>query len=128
MRLTLPPEQTSSTTTPESRDYGNDWLLWNPGSPNTTPPLVKHSMETLLRVMKTWPKMLAKGLQTPPMFHFSHVDQATILRPMENCIRLARMWASQSNSAIEVVRQTIVQEMRTLFEQVGRIIILLSTG
>ncbi|KAF2108616.1 hypothetical protein BDV96DRAFT_255835 [Lophiotrema nucula] len=108
----------SSGTSPDSGDFSSpdDWLLWNTSAPQSTPPLVKHSMETLLRVMKTWPKALAKGFQAPPMLHFTHAHPDTALRPMANCIALTKVWASQSVGASEMVRQAIIQEMRGLFE------------
>ena len=114
------PALTSSGTSPGSGDFtSDDWLLWNPGPSHTTPPLVRHSMETLLRVMKTWPKMLAKGFQTPPMLHFTNTLPDTMLQPMANCVTVAKMWAGQSDGATEIVRQTVIQEMRSLFEQVS---------
>ncbi|ORY11787.1 hypothetical protein BCR34DRAFT_314105 [Clohesyomyces aquaticus] len=108
----------SLETTPDSCDFeSDDWLLWRPGPKSSTPPLVRHSMETLLRVIKTWPKTLVKGLQTPPMLHFSHVDPTTRFRPMANCIAITAMWTGQSDGATDIVRQTVLQEMRSLFEQ-----------
>lgn len=81
--------------------------------------LVKHSMETLLRVMKTWPRALAKGIQAPPMLHFTHTQPSTIIWPMKNCISIAEMWVGQSESTAEIVRHTVLQEMRVLFKQVS---------
>jgi len=111
-----------NTDTPQCNDNftSRDRLLWNPGPSGSTPPLVKQSMQTLLRVIKTWPKMLAKGLQTPPMIHFSHADPNTVLQPMANCIAIAKMWAGQSDGATKIIHQTIIQEMRWLFDQVSQ--------
>ncbi|KAF2195796.1 hypothetical protein K469DRAFT_544822 [Zopfia rhizophila CBS 207.26] len=109
--------KTSSGATPDDCEFNSDdWLLWNPGPSGSTPPLVKHSMETLLRVMKTWPRMLAKEIQSPPMIHFSHADPSTVLQPMANCITIAKMWVGQSDASTEIVRQAVIQEMRALFE------------
>ncbi|KAF2001378.1 hypothetical protein P154DRAFT_168870 [Amniculicola lignicola CBS 123094] len=109
---------TTLTAPPSRTDYASDdWMLWSPNPSQTTPPLVRHSMETLLRVMKTWPKMLAKEFQTPPMLHFSHTDLDTRLQPIANCITIAKMWTGQSGGTSDVVRQTVIQEMRVLFEQ-----------
>lgn len=116
---------TSSEASLDSDDFNLDgWLLWNPGPPESTPPLVRHSMETLLRVIKTWPKMLAKEFQVPPMLHYSHTQHNTMLQPMANCVTISKMWACQSEGATEIVRQTIIQGMRSLFERVSAHILL----
>ncbi|KAH7118740.1 hypothetical protein B0J11DRAFT_74339 [Dendryphion nanum] len=108
----------SPHSSPDGDNFGsNDWLLWNQGPLQTTPPLVRHSMETLLRVMKTWPGMLAKEFQAPPILHFSHSNLDTRLPPMANCITVAKMWANQAEGETELIRQVIIQEMRVLFEQ-----------
>lgn len=104
---------------PHSSD--DRWFLWSPGPTGTTPPLVKHSMENLLRVMKTWPSMLAKGLQPPPMLHSTHTSPENLQKPMVNCVALARMWAGQGEGASECVRRAVLQEMRFLFETVSGI-------
>jgi hypothetical protein len=112
---------TSSETSPECGNFDFDgWLLWNPGPAKSTPLLVQHSMETLLKVIKTWPKMLAKGFQVPPMLHVSHTHHDTMLQPMANCVTISKMWAGQSDGASEIVRQTIIQEMRSLFQRVSQ--------
>ncbi|PSN61532.1 hypothetical protein BS50DRAFT_153238 [Corynespora cassiicola Philippines] len=119
----------SNSTTPDSTEFildiydpgDPDLLIWRSGAWSDPPPLVRRSMENLLCVMKTWPKMLAKGLQTPPMFHYSHTMPETMpenmRKPMANCVALAKMWVGQSTGACEMVRQAIMQEMRSLFEQ-----------
>lgn len=101
------------STSPEQETHHPDWLLWSRGNAHHTPPLVKHSMETLLRVMKTWPRMLAKGFQSPPFLHSTHVHPVSQLRPMANCAVIARLWSTSGDSIH--VRQTIVQEMRMIF-------------
>ncbi|KAF2268876.1 C6 finger domain-containing protein [Lojkania enalia] len=109
---------TSGVRSPGSnRLYSDDWMLWQPGPTQSTPPLVRHSMETLLRVMRTWPKTLAKGFQVPPMLHFTHTRPDTILQPISSCIRLAKMWSDQSEGATEIIRDIIIQEMRILFDK-----------
>ncbi|KAF2734752.1 hypothetical protein EJ04DRAFT_552504 [Polyplosphaeria fusca] len=114
----LEPGAICSETSTESGDFGpNDWMLWNHGPPRSTPPLVKHSMETLLRVMKTWPKALGKGFQIPPMVHHSNVRLPTMFPPVANCITMAKIWAGQGEGSADVVRQAIIQEMRVLFQQ-----------
>ncbi|KAH7356346.1 hypothetical protein BKA66DRAFT_473686 [Pyrenochaeta sp. MPI-SDFR-AT-0127] len=103
-------------TPPEHEFNDHDWLLWSKGHADSTPPLVRHSMETLLRVMKTWPRTLAKGFQTPPFLHNTHTNPKTILQPMINCIAISKLWSNQGEGASEPIRQTILQEMRLIFE------------
>lgn len=111
--------QDSSESTPRSLDFRvDDWFLFNPSPSSFAPPLAKHSMETLLRVIRTWPSMLAKELQTPPILHSSHVCAETRLKPLANCTTITKMWAGQSTGASEIVRQTVLQELRTLLGQV----------
>lgn len=111
---------TNSQTSPDSGDLGLDGrLLRHPRPAKSTPPLASHSMQTLLRVIKTWPRMLVKGFQVPPMLHSSHTHHETMLQPMANCITISKMWAGQSDGTSETVYQTIIQEMRSLFERVS---------
>lgn len=81
---------TSLTTTLDYPGLGDPWsssLL----SPDMTPPLVQHSMETLLRALRTWPRILCKGFQLPPMFHHT-ISRTAISLPLANCCTLVKMW------------------------------------
>jgi hypothetical protein len=110
----------SAPSSLSTNDYSQqNFPLWIPGTSTSAPPLVKHSMETLLRVIRTWPKALAKGMQVPPMFHFSNMHPDSMLWPMVNCVAIAKMWVGQSHDATENVRQAVLQEMRSLFGQVS---------
>jgi len=75
-------------------------------------------METLLRVMKTWPRTLAKGVQAPIMLHWTATDPAIILPPLANCVTICQMWASQPEGSSEIVRRTVIREIQAIFEQV----------
>jgi hypothetical protein len=100
---------TSKNTLPNS-----DWLLWPNRSTREIPPLARNSMQTLLRVIKTWPRMLAKGFQHPAMLHHSHINPKTILQPMQNCIVVAKLWSSQTVRNADSVRDVILHNMRLL--------------
>ncbi|KAH7064421.1 hypothetical protein BKA63DRAFT_173219 [Paraphoma chrysanthemicola] len=93
----------------------NDWLLYPQKSTRHVPPLARHSMQTLLRVMKTWPRTLAKGFQSPPIVHASQTNPQNILQPMLVCTTIAKAWSSQSPQDTDSVRESIVLEMRLLF-------------
>ena len=65
---------TTAVNTPEISGLNNDWLislLPQPSHSDTTPPLAKHSMQVLFRFFRTWPRMIVKGFQMPPIFHQS---------------------------------------------------------
>lgn len=85
----------------------------------TTPVLVRHSMEILLRVLRTWPRMLAKGTQTPPLIHESQVKEGKLRKSMANCFTLARMWDGQYPGAADIVGETIKKEVYGIMETVS---------
>jgi hypothetical protein len=93
----------------------SDRSLWSHGSTSDIPPLARNSMQTLLRVIKTWPRMLAKGFQSPAMLHYSHINPKTILQPMQDCIVVAKLWSSQTVHDTDAVRDVIIHNMRLLF-------------
>jgi hypothetical protein len=99
---------------PKPTHPSSAWLLW-PNESTHNAPLVRHSMQTLLRVIKTWPHILAKGFQTPPVLHHTHSDPITILQPIQDCITIAKAWSAQTVHTTETVRNVIVREMRSLF-------------
>lgn len=104
------------STPPDPDCTQPDWLLWSKDCSHHAPPLVKQSMKTLLRVMKTWPRILAKGFQSPPILHHTHTDPKTSLDSMRTCISISKLWASQpALLATDYICQTILHEIRTIF-------------
>jgi hypothetical protein len=103
-----------SNPVPEPTLPSSAWLQW-PNGPTHNAPLVRHSMQTLLRVIKTWPHILAKGFQTPPVLHHTHSDPITILQPIQDCITITKAWSAQTVHTTETVRNVIIREMRSLF-------------
>ncbi|KAF2808058.1 uncharacterized protein BDZ99DRAFT_391543 [Mytilinidion resinicola] len=122
-----------ATNTPEINNFGNDWTnLPFLEQLDSTPPLARHSMEVLLRVMKTWPKMLAKEFQPPPLLHTSQMyhiltnqnprilpEQSAhpVPQPLANCFTISKMWAGQCEGASGIVTETVTKEMESLFEK-----------
>lgn len=84
----------------------------------TTPPLTKHSMEYLFRVFRTWPRMMAREMQLPPIVHLSHISGKSIPTALANCYALSKIWYASSEEQVEVVQETILKEMQTLFKNV----------
>lgn len=95
------------------------WLLASLNPQDTTPPLAKHSMQTLLRVLRTWPSMLAKGFQAPPIFHHSiRDDECNVAQPLANCCTLTRMWYLQQEGSSSIVQETITRELKIILANV----------
>lgn len=102
------------TTTPDFAALGEPWML-SSLSQTMTPPLVQHSMETLLRALRTWPRILCKGFQLPPMFHHT-TSKITVPLPLANCCTLVKMWDGQFSGTKALVQDTILTEIKTLFK------------
>lgn len=87
---------------------------------DTTPLLVKHSMQALLRLLRTWPRIIVKGFQLPPIFHPSMTSlKKPLPQPLSNCFTLARMWDGQCDGASTIVQETVLKETKTIFTNVG---------
>lgn len=118
------PEDYSKTVAcaPEFVRLENPWistlLLPSTETPDGTPELAKHSMQSLLRAMRTWPRILCKGLQMPPVFHHSVVENKDIPLPLANCCTLVHMWDRQYKGTSSIVQDTILKEIKTIFENV----------
>lgn len=99
-------------------DLINDpWSLAFFPNPSTTPPLTKHSMEFLFRVLRTWPSMVARELQLPPIIH-PHQAEAPLLKPLAKCFTLCKMWYCESAVSGDIVQRTIMKEMQNIFKEV----------
>ncbi|KAH9885512.1 hypothetical protein F4778DRAFT_505289 [Xylariomycetidae sp. FL2044] len=87
-----PPPPPHSQPSPSSVE---DWLLELAARPVVADPpaLLDHSMRSIFRLFRTWPGMLAKGFQLPPIMHsFQFLPDGTPPRPLANCIMLCKMW------------------------------------
>lgn len=85
-----------------------------------TPPLANHSMMFLLRTLRTWPQMIAKGLQMPPMSHHSVPTTGTMPLPLANCFTRTKMWSHQCPGATAMIQETIQKELKFLLANVRR--------
>jgi hypothetical protein len=95
------------------------WYLASLSNSDTTPPLARHSMQVMLRVFRTWPCMMAKGFQFPPVFHHSMTEcsNRAVPLPVANCSTLVKMWYSQHKGSSAIVEETISKEVRTIIEK-----------
>jgi hypothetical protein len=108
----------TAATTPPIDSISDQWVMSLLPSIDTTPTLAKHSMEVLLRVIGTWPHMMAKEFQLPPIIHASQVSRKSRPLPLANCFTLVKMWHGQCHGTSTIVQDTVVKEMKTLFENV----------
>ncbi|OAT05839.1 regulatory subunit for Cdc7p protein kinase [Blastomyces gilchristii SLH14081] len=88
-------------------------------APSTPPPayalgLTRHTMQTLFRIAQTWPRMMAKGTQLPPIIHPKQVSDGIIPEPLTNCFALVKMWHGQPHGGASIVQQTVRREMQTI--------------
>jgi hypothetical protein len=94
--------------------------IWALGGPRSQ--LIYNSMELILRVLRSWPGMLAEGFQLPPLFHHSQfsawADGPTDETPeLANCITIAKMWHGQKAGAEILVQDTVIREADMLLSQ-----------
>ena len=108
----------TSATTPTIDLISDQWLMSMIPTTDTTPILAKHSMEVLLRVIGSWPRMMAKEFQLPPIIHTSQISGKVLPLPLANCFTITKMWHSQCHGSSNIVRDTVMKEMTTLFENV----------
>jgi hypothetical protein len=87
-------------------------------SPATTPTLAKHSMELVLRILRTWPSKLAKGIELPPVVHSSQTEG---VRPilLGNCLTIVNMWYGQYVGASDFVQATVLREVEEIIRDVN---------
>ena len=109
--------------TPENGPNGEEWmlsLLPQLNQADTTPLLAKNSMRILLRVFRTWPRMLVKEFQLPPIFHHTAVPLGKPLpQLLSNCFTLAKMWDCQLEGSSEMVQETVSRETKAIFSNVS---------
>lgn len=98
--------------------FNDSWDLMSLNSHDTTPILAKHSMQSLLRIFRTWPGMLAKGYQYPLIFHHSvRESEGPVPTPLANCCTLVKMWYHQ-HEGNSIVNEAIIKEMGIILNTV----------
>lgn len=81
--------------------------------------LANHSMQLIFRVLRSWPRMLAEGFQTPPFMHHSHIaDTKSLPQPLATCFTLVKMWHGQCKGAEDMVHQLVIKEVNNLLTKV----------
>ncbi|KAK4061454.1 hypothetical protein Trihar35433_9781 [Trichoderma harzianum] len=83
-------------------------------TPNTDP-VARHTMHFVIRVLKSWPRMMGSHLtsQLPPMIHRLQLADGIPI-PLANCCTLAKMWIMHSEESRALVQRTVHNEVRRL--------------
>lgn len=94
-------------------------LLEDPLSPPKLSAETLHTLHFVIRVLKSWPRMLATSDFTllPPMIHHLQLEHG-IPTPLANCSTLVRMWAEHVEGSHRLVQTSISQEVQRLFHEV----------
>jgi hypothetical protein len=81
--------------------------------------------ETLFRAFRSWPRMLAKGIQLPPTIHFLQFcdgtrDPGSVGTPkhLARCITLCKMWVGQADDSGQIVQSAVKGEVDCILAKV----------
>ncbi|KAH6635763.1 hypothetical protein F5144DRAFT_155445 [Chaetomium tenue] len=85
-----------------------------PNTPNNDL-VVRHTMHFVIRVLKTWPRMMAAHhtAQLPPPIHRLQLVDG-VPTPLANCYALVKMWSEHTDGSRELVKNTILHEIERL--------------
>ncbi|KAG5294387.1 C6 finger domain-containing protein [Histoplasma ohiense] len=92
--------------------------IWDSAPSSSALGAARHSVQFILRVSLTWPRMMAKGTQLPPIIHPRQLSNGNIPLPLAHCFSLAKMWDGQCRGGAGIVEQTVrreIQEIASLF-------------
>ncbi|KAF2972880.1 hypothetical protein GQX73_g749 [Xylaria multiplex] len=111
----------TATTTAVSGEEIEPWIIAlaaKPGLPDP-PALVEHSVQTLLRAFRSWPGMLAKGIQLPPIIHpFQFCDgggdETRMPRLIARCVTLCKLWVGQAEDSGQIVECAVRGEAESI--------------
>ncbi|KAF1811539.1 hypothetical protein P152DRAFT_467154 [Eremomyces bilateralis CBS 781.70] len=82
----------------------------------TRPVLATHSMQTLFRCLRTWPRMIAKGILSPPIIHDTVTPERLMPTALARCYTLTKMWDGQSPGTSFMVLEAVKNEIQTLVD------------
>ncbi|KAL4964258.1 uncharacterized protein BDV14DRAFT_201036 [Aspergillus stella-maris] len=87
-------------------------------SPKSRSPLCQHSLEFSFRVLRTWPRMMARDLDPPPLFHLTQLVPERMATPLANCFAIVKMWQGHWGIAAGgLVHDTTVRELYRKFTE-----------
>ncbi|KAH6889444.1 hypothetical protein B0T10DRAFT_513959 [Thelonectria olida] len=99
-------------------DHRRQVLLGTAPSAPSSDVVVKHTMHFVIRVLKSWPRLMAAHDtdQLPPILHRLQLSEG-VPTPLANCYTLVKMWAGHTDGSRSLVRDTILQEVRRLLDE-----------
>ncbi|KAI0155331.1 hypothetical protein GGR57DRAFT_464845 [Xylariaceae sp. FL1272] len=111
------------TVNSEGEEEIEPWILALQARPSNPDPVevVNHSSMTLFRAFRSWPRMLAKGIQLPPIIHFFQFGDGGDLwssdrapQPLGKCITLCKMWVGQAEGSGQIVQDAVRAEIENI--------------
>jgi hypothetical protein len=84
-------------------------------------------VQTLFRVFRSWPRMLAKGIQLPPIIHLSQFyydirkengGDVDMPKHIARCITLCKMWVGQAEDSGQIVQDAVRGEIEGILAKV----------
>ncbi|KAI0520742.1 hypothetical protein F5B22DRAFT_50341 [Xylaria bambusicola] len=117
----------ATIATPPMTENGEEiepWILALAGKnimPDS-PGLVEHSAQSIFRAFRTWPRMLAKGIQLPPIIHPLQFcisegeagDEMKMPKLIGRCVTLCKMWVGQAEDSGQVVESAVRGEVENI--------------
>ncbi|KAI1132855.1 hypothetical protein F5Y10DRAFT_170911 [Nemania abortiva] len=118
---------TAAGQTPDVPDI-EPWILALAAKPiRPDPPgLVEHSVQTLFRAFRSWPRMLAKGIQLPPIIHLSQFyhdsgkegsGHVGCPKHIARCVTLCKLWVGQAEDSGQIVQSAVRGELESILSK-----------
>ncbi|KAK8043349.1 hypothetical protein PG993_005779 [Apiospora rasikravindrae] len=95
-------------------------LLGNAPETPSTDVLVRHTVHFVIRVLRSWPRLLAAThhtAQLPPIIHNVQVVDGSLPKPLAHCYTLAKIWDGEVGGSGELVQRTVLDEVQRLFRE-----------
>lgn len=89
--------------------------------------LTFYIVDTLFRAFRSWPRMLAKGIQLPPIIHLFQLccdgkkdlgKEVAMPNHIARCITLCKMWVGQAEGSGQIVQDAIRGEAECILAKV----------
>lgn len=109
-------------TTPD-QDIVSEQLRQDPLNATHSPPKLYpetfHTLQFIVRVLKSWPRMMInpEPALLPPMIHSAQLKHGTPT-PLANCSTLVKMWFEHIEGSSRLVYTSISEEVQKLFREV----------
>ncbi|KAI2636612.1 hypothetical protein GGS21DRAFT_489367 [Xylaria nigripes] len=86
---------------------------------------IKNSTQTLFHTFRSWPRMLAKGIQLPPTIHFFQAYEdwgekggaAGVPKHIARCIAICKLWVGQPENSGNFLHCAVKAEVECILAQ-----------